>query len=457
MIVTDVSSLLAQCESTFLEFKGAAPDHGAIVATVCAFANTAGGDLIIGVEDGTRAVAGIDADAIVELEEKVAALIAQGVVPRVVPIIRIANLGGRFVLDVHVERGCQRPYRVAIGKQRDHVFVRVGSSTRVADQGTVERLARESHGGTWDTLPCAQVSVTDLDRELINDFLRLRYERRRLPRPSSVPGWLKKQRLCTDMGGRSVATMAGVLLFHAEPESIVPHATLELACFEGTSAKTFVDKASAGGPVWRHLDLALAFARKHLPLRAERHARGRVERLAYPEVALREFVVNALCHRSYEASASPVRLAIFDDLIEITSSGTLPDGLELSDLGRGISMLRNPVLSRAFNEIGLIEGWGTGISVAQQELAQAGLPPARILLKGFFTQVSSPWRWPDALDERERQVSLHVASHGSINTTAATELLACSERTARAVLARLVKRDVLVRLGKTKSATYRLR
>jgi predicted HTH transcriptional regulator len=92
-----------------------------------------------------------------------------------------------------------------------------------------------------------------------------------------------------------------------------------------------------------------------------------------PEVAFRELFLNALCHRAYEGSSGSVRIALFDEVVEITNPGSLPDGLHLNDLGTGISMLRNPVLARGFSEIGLIEGWGTGIQVAQEALRQASL------------------------------------------------------------------------------------
>ena len=195
---------------------------------------------------------------------------------------------------------------------------------------------------------------------------------------------------------------------------------------------------------------------KHIPLQAIRTDRGRIERPAYPVAAFREFMVNSLCHRSWEEGSGPVRLALFDDVIEITSSGTLPEGLELNDIGAGISVLRNPIIARAFNEIGLIEGWGTGIRLAQAELAEAKLPPAEVKLKGFFTQISSIWRWPSDLNPAQQEILELAAANRRVTAVQVADLLQVSDRTARNRLATLVTRGLLVKTGTTKSAQYHL-
>ena len=185
------------------------------------------------------------------------------------PIIRIANLGGRFVLDVHVERGCQRSYRVAIGKQRES-RLRPGSAARLAsppDQRRVERLARESHGGTWDTLPCAPSQRHPIWNTESSSMTSCASDTASVGASEAVErSWVARGATAlADMGGRSVATMAGVLLFHAEPSpsSLTPPRSPRV---RGHVSQDVCGRA--GGPVWRHLDLALAFARKHLPLRA---------------------------------------------------------------------------------------------------------------------------------------------------------------------------------------------
>ncbi len=134
----------------------------------------------------------------------------------------------------------------------------------------------------------------------------------------------------------------------------------------------------------------------------------------------------------------------------------LPEGLELDDLGAGISVLRNPVIARAFNEIGLIEGWGTGIRLAQAELAGIKLPPAEVKLKGLFTQISSVWRWPSNLDPAQQKILEMAAANGQVTAVQVADLLQVSDRTARNRLSTLATEGLLVKIGATKNAKYHL-
>ncbi len=452
------SKLLIENEGAGFEVKSSMPTNDALAAVMCAFANTAGGRLLIGATDAVpREAVGVSPDEAILMEQKICSIGATNLSPSVIPFVKLMNMDGRCLLVVDVERGYQRPYCVCSGKDKNAIFVRVGASTRRADTATVRRLQLVSSGISWDSLPCPQTTVTDLDKGIIRNFLAVRTDRRNIPPPrGGYANWLKKMNFTTLSNGQTVPTMAGVLMFHPSPASAIPQSGLEMARFQGIAAKDFADKQSADKPVWQLYDAALDFFSKHIPVQAIRTNRGRIERPAYPIAAFREFMVNSLCHRSWEEGSGPVRLAIFDDVIEITSSGTLPEGLELDDLGAGISVLRNPVIARAFNEIGLIEGWGTGIRLAQAELAGIKLPPAEVKLKGLFTQISSVWRWPSNLDPAQQKILEMAAANGQVTAVQVADLLQVSDRTARNRLSTLATEGLLVKIGATKNAKYHL-
>ena len=452
----DISELLNREEGTDLEFKGLFPEKQRLAEVLCAFANTAGGDLVIGASDQKpRRLTGLGDNEVIELEHKISSIAATSITPRIAPFVRIVNVDGKYILAVHVERGYQRPYEVVAGRSAGKVFVRVGSSTRQADPATIERLRLQSTGTSWDALPCPGLTLQELDDTVIEEFLRLRTEQRGIPRPSvSRDRWMKKMMFATEVTGRRLPTMAATLLFSSSPREILPQAGLEMARFQGAVPDEFLDKASVDAPIWKLYEASVDFLRKHLPTRARRTGRGRQERPAYPALAFREFMINALCHRSYEPGSGPVRLAIYDDIIEITNSGALPEGLDITDLGTGISVLRNPIVARAFNEIGLIEGWGTGIKVAMSQLAKHHLPPARIEMRGFFTQVSSVWAWPRDMKDEEVRIMQAVSTEGRITSAAVAEMFGVSDRTARVRLAALIKRGLLRKVGSTRSAAY---
>jgi len=91
-------------------------------------------------------------------------------------------------------------------------------------------------------------------------------------------------------------------------------------------------------------------------------------------VALREALVNAVVHADYAQRGAPIRLAVFDDRVEIENPGILLPGLTIEEISDVLSHLRNRVIGRAFKELGLEEQWGSGIRRMVAACTAAGLP-----------------------------------------------------------------------------------
>lgn len=451
----NIEELLNQNESSVLEFKEICPEKNSLTALMCAFANTTGGILLIGIKDKCKRVIGIKNETALECEQRIASWAYECISPSILPVIRIINYKSKVVLSVQVDTGYQKPYRISQGKFSGKTFVRIGSSTRSADLATEEHLKLQSMGIPPDTLPVITSTKSDLEKEIIKEFLSLRHQMRNIEPPKRITDeWLIKNKFLVNLQGKLKPTTGGLLLFNKKPQEFLDFAGIEMARFKGVKPKDFIDKKSVNGPLWTLYDKSFSFVQRHLFISAQRDAGLRQEKLVYPKLAFREFMINAICHRMYTQGTSTIKLAIFDDIIEITNPGTLPNGLELADMGTGISVIRNPVIARAFNEIGLIEGWGTGITIAQSELTSAGLPKAKINLKGFFTQISSIWRWSDNLPSKEQVIIQDALKRGSTNSIAVMNSLKCSERTARNMLSRLVNKGLLVKEGTTKGTTY---
>jgi ATP-dependent DNA helicase RecG len=316
-----------------------------------------------------------------------------------------------------------------------------------------------NRGISWDVLPCREnIGIEDLDIGLIEEFIEIRRTRRNIPPPASTDhNWLMKMRLVAQDNGEIKPTNGAVLLFCRNPQEHFPLSSMEMARFQGTAGRDFLDKQSITGPLWKMYDQALMFLRRHISIHATRSESARMEKCDYPGIAFREFAINALCHRSYEQMTGSVRCAIFDDAIQITNPGTLPDGLEISNLGCGVSVVRNPLIARIFNETGLIEAWGTGIQTAQQELAKSNLPAARIELKGFFVQITSQWRWPKTLSDNESTIVMALAEQGTLSADIIASKIKLSDRSARKILSELIRKELVVKFGNTKGSYYRLK
>ena len=359
-----LDELLVQHEGKTLEFKRDVSSPDSLMRTVVAFANGAGGTVVVGVEDRTRRVRGV-ADP-TRVEEQLANLISDRIEPRLVPELQIVPWRKTHLLVARVFPSSTRPHYVRAEGPERGTYVRVGSTNRRADPAQIDEIKRLVRGGSYDEQP-----LPDLDSEAI-DF-RAASECfapvRKLKRSD-----LRTLQLTTLHQHRQVPTVGGFLLFGRDRRKLFPEAYLRAGCFAGTDRSTILDTADIRVLLPLAADEALHFikrnTRRRLDIRGTRHA----EAWEYPLVALREAVINALVHADYAQRGSPLRLAIFSDRIELDNPGGLPPGLTLDDIRRGVSKLRNRVIGRVFHELGLIEQWGSGVQRMIGACREAGLP-----------------------------------------------------------------------------------
>ncbi|MEI8190807.1 MAG: ATP-binding protein, partial [candidate division NC10 bacterium] len=179
--------------------------------------------------------------------------------------------------------------------------------------------------------------------------------------------------LTTRHGGKTVPTVGGVLLFGRSRDERFPDAYLQAGRFGANDRTRILDTADIRVHLPRLLDEALAFLRKHEAVELEISGARHRERWPVPIVALREAIINAVVHADYAQRGAPIRLAIFNDRIEVENPGLLPFGLTVEDILMGVSKLRNRVIGRVFKELGLIEQWGSGIQRMASACRDAGL------------------------------------------------------------------------------------
>ena len=357
-----------------------------LLKTLVAFANSAGGLVLIGVADASREVIGLPEP--LQSEEQLCNLIADGIAPRLVPNVELVAHGDLNLLLVEVFPSSQRPHHLIKQGPEQGVFVRLGSTNRQADSALIEELRRSVSGAAFDEQPIAELSVDDLDRDAITAaFEGIR---------SISDQDLHILRVLTKVQGRDVPTAGGMLLFGRDRQSWFPDAWLQCARFVGTTKAGIFDQLDIQAPLPQALEQALAFLKKHAVRSADFQELRRVDRWSIPLASLREALTNALVHSDYSQRGAPIRVAYFDDRIEIENPGVLIPGLSLDDLPRGISRLRNRVISRVFRELGLIEQWGSGIPVILEEAASQHLPPPLFEEVGLRFRVTLPLAQPSS-------------------------------------------------------------
>lgn len=165
------------------------------------------------------------------------------------------------------------------------------------------------------------------------------------------------------------------------------------AKFKGVTRSEFLDSNNEFGNVFNLLDSGMLFVRRHIPVAARIEA-GKLERVETPIIpfdAIREALINALVHRDYSVHGSSIKLAIYDDRMEIYSHGGLPNGVTLEMILSGYSKPRNPIIAEVLYKAGLIEKWGRGIQEMITKCKIAGDPEPEFAINDVEFKVIFPF------------------------------------------------------------------
>jgi len=354
---------LSHAEGKTLEFKRDLTSPKTLLKTLVAFANTAGGKLFVGVSDDRKAIGISNA---LDEEERLCSLIADSIVPRLMPNIEIITVDNKTLLVVEVFLSGLRPHWIKAEGPQHGVYVRLGSSSRQADLALIEELRRTAEGSAFDELPMPQLSLDDLDLILAK---RLFQNVSKLDDQA-----LHTLKLVTVCQGRLVPTKGAVLLFGKDRNRHFSDAWVQCGRFIGTDKTNIFDHLDIHEPLPQTVDSIMLFLKKHAMRSADFSDIRRKDIWSIPLILLREAVVNALVHADYSQRGAPIRISFFDDRIEIENPGILLPGMTVADMRDGISKIRNHVIARVFRELNLVEQWGSGVRRIFSEARVLGLP-----------------------------------------------------------------------------------
>ncbi|MEW6071198.1 MAG: helix-turn-helix domain-containing protein [Planctomycetota bacterium] len=435
----DLVGILKRPEGKTLEFKRDLSSPDGALKTIVAFANTAGGTLLIGVEDKSRHVRGVPEP--LDLEERLANLLSDRIVPRLVPEIVILPWRRTQVLALHVHPSPSRPHYLSREGPAGGVYVRVGSTNRRADAERVEELRRFARGEGFDEQPLPELNSEAIDfRAASESFAAFR---------PLAPRDLETLRLLTDHQGRKVPTVGGMILFGTDRERHFPDAWIQAGRFAGTHRSRIVDRAEIRSLPVLAIEEAIAFVHKHALHGADIGPVRRRERWSLPPAAVREAIINAVTHTDYAQRGAPLRLSIFDDRLEVENPGLLPFGLTIEDLPCGVSKLRNRVIGRVFHALGLIEQWGSGIQRMTASCREAGLaaPLFEELATRFRVTIATARVGRPVLDETDQAILASLADDTGRLTSEIAEAIGLTPRATRTRLARMVGRGLVREIG----------
>jgi len=390
-----IDTLITQPEGKTLEFKRDLSSPKPLLRSLVAFANTAGGRLIIGVDDKQQ-ITGVDQP--LDEEERLCNLIADSISPRLVPNIELVTIQGKTLLVVEVFVSGTRPHWINAEGVENGVYVRLGSTNRQADRELIAELHRSAEGMPFDEMPMPDLSIDDIElaeaRELFVGISDLNEQS------------LLTLKLLTHHQGRLVPTKGAILLFGKQRNMYFPDAWVQCGRFIGTDKSNIFDHIDIRDNLPKAVESIMQFLKKHAMRGADFSEIRRKDVWSIPLSILREAIINALIHADYSQRGAPTRISFFDDRIEIENPGILLPGLTIEDVRQGISKIRNHVIARVFHELNLIEQWGSGVNRIFSEAKEQNLPEPEIMEIGmrvrFIIRLAQPINIQKSSRDEER-------------------------------------------------------
>ncbi len=277
----------------------------------------------------------------------------------------LISVGEKTLLSVQVYPSGQRPHFLKKEGPTEGVYVRLGSTNRKADQELIAELSRSCSGTSFDELPVPDLTIEDLD---LNAAKRWFTGVRELHDKELVT-----LRFLTSIQGKFVPTYGGVLLFGKRRDDYFPDAWVQCGRFIGTDKAEIFDHIEIHEHLPDAVESIILFLKKHAMRGADFSEIRRKDLWSVPLIMLREAVINAIVHADYSQKGAPIRVAFFDNRIEIENPGILLPGMTIEDVKQGVSKIRNRVIARVFRELDLIEQWGSGFRRILREAEELGL------------------------------------------------------------------------------------
>jgi len=443
---SDLKKLIKGGESETVEFKASFDKE--VLETSAAFANTKGGIILIGVSDRGE-IKGVQIGK--ETLKDWGNQISQSTEPRIIPEIELGEVDKINLAIIRIREFPIKPVSV-----RGRCFRRVGNSNRVMQTHEIAEMHFQSTGMSWDKLPVADASVEDIDVEKIEKYIENTKDagRRKITITEEPLQILEKLELIKD----AKPTWSSILLFHRRPQRFLSQAVIHCGKFkEGTIV---IDDRMIEGTLIEQIEEAMDFIRKNISVKFVMTGKpAREEVWDYPLAALREAVINAVCHRDYTAPSN-TEVRIYDDELIVWNPGGLPLGLTVEDLYKPHpSVLRNKGIGGVFYDMGLIEQWGSGIDKMRKACEKAGIPEPKfeehqglrvIFRRDIYTE---EYLQKLGLNERQIKAVIFVKAKGKITNKEYQQLTNVSKPMATIDLKTLVEKRIFLKLGVTGRGT----
>ena len=414
-------------ETENIEFKSQFTDE--LYKEVIAFANTAGGVIYIGIDNNGNAV-GID--CIDKTYTRITNGIRDAIMPDVTMFVKYTIQENR-VVRITVGEGSYKPYYLkAKGLKPSGVFVRQGTSSVSASHEQIRAMIKESDGDTFEDMRSMEQNLTF--RSAKEAFERYHVE------------FSKTKYRALGITTQAEELYSNLALIVSDQ---CAHTT-KIAVFTDEENTRFRDSKEFGGSIFEQLDKTYAYLALCNKKVTTFRGLERIEKVDYPEEALREALLNALVHRDYSFSGSII-INVNDKEMEFISIGGLLPGLSPDDIRSGISQPRNKKLADVFHRLHLIESYGTGIRKIYNLYANCSEQPRIMVTSNTFKIIlpnmnrARPTESEAVVTAQMQRILDYIEEHGQISEPEIQELLGL-RKTRAFIVAKQMRDEGLIRV-----------
>lgn len=478
-------------ESKNIEYKLVLPSNSTnYTKTAVAFANGQGGRIVFGVEDNTWRVVGIPDDRVFSIMDAISNAVVDSCEPLIIPDIAMQDIDGKTVIVVEILPGLQRPYYIKSLGRDQGTFVRVAGTTRLADGPTIKELMFEGSNRSFDQTPCVGISASEDDIAALCKVMTVIAQTSANGESDKIKQVTTQQLISWGVLARQSELLVPTNAYAILTGSDTIRSVIQCGVFKGDTKAIFVDRREFSGTPQELIEQAYQYVLRNIHMGAQFKGVYRQDVYEIPPDAIRELIINAIVHRSY-IDHSSIQIAIYDNRLEITSPGRLPIGQNLERMKQGYSKIRNEALAAAFEYMGYIEHWGSGIPRIVGEVREAGLKEPEFLggdtdlrvniyradESAASTNIGRSAAWDSAegllenagerrtsagpvpdqcrtLTSQQKLIYEHILQHQQITPLETRHLLGVKERRARTVLGKLISLGLIQRLGAAQQTRY---
>jgi ATP-dependent DNA helicase RecG len=362
-----------------------------------------------------------------------------------------------------VPEGTHKPYSSPTG-----FYLRSGPNSQKLDRDSIVEFFQSEGRVRYDEIIRDDLPIDErFDEAAFKRYIKTAKISDVLEREATL-----KNLNCAGMsGGKMCFTNAGALFFRVNDEDVLfRHAGIVCALYKGTDKANILDAKELNDDIVSNVDDAIVFLKKHLRVRYKIGGLRRENILELPEDALREAVVNAVCHRDYFEKGSRVMVEIFDDRVDVVSPGSVCKGITPENFGT-VTITRNPIIASMFFRIDYIEQMGTGIGRMRNATREANVAEPKFEFSGFFKvtfkrsaietsigcQSVANRSLSVAATDRKRAVISYLEENGQARVADFAGVIGLSDGRVRALLREMVNDGTIEKIGDKRYAHYVLK